>query len=131
MENRQLLLYKSYIRPVMTSASPAWGYFSKANMQRLQAAQNKAFRIIGGHGWYKIIDKMHSDTQIPRLKAYIRVLGLKLYASAKSSRKIYIKNVRSDCQVGGRRVPIPSESCYKSRARSSAPLKNSYPISQN
>ena len=93
----------------MTYASPAWGFISKSHMQRLQVVQNWTLRVIGNHDWYTRIDKMHSDTQIPRLKANIKVLALKLYASAKSSSNRYIKNLGSDCQVGGRRVPKPSD----------------------
>ena len=93
----------------MTYAFPAWGFISKLNMQHLQVVQNRALRIIGSHDWYTIIDKMHSDTQFPRLKAYIKILALKLYASAKSSRNRYIKKLGSDCKVGGRRVSKPSD----------------------
>ena len=46
--NLKLLLYKAYIRPQMTYASPAWAFISKKNSVRLQVVQNRALRIIGG-----------------------------------------------------------------------------------
>ena len=47
--NLKLLLYKAYIRPQMTYASPAWAFISKKNTIRLEVVQNKALRIIGGY----------------------------------------------------------------------------------
>ena len=45
----KLLLYKTYIRPTMTYAAPAWAFITKSSMQRLQAVQNRALRPIGGY----------------------------------------------------------------------------------
>ena len=53
-------------------------------------------------------DQMHSDTKIPRLKAYITILALKLNASAKLSRNHYIKKLGAYCLVNWQRVPKPS-----------------------
>ena len=68
LKAKLLLLYKTYIRPVMTYASPAWAFIPKASMQRLQVVQNMALRLIGGYDWYARINKMHSDLEIPKLK---------------------------------------------------------------
>ena len=61
-------------------------------MQRLQAVQNWALRLIGGYDWYTRIDKKHSDLEIIRLKSFMKHLALKLYASAKFNRYRYIKS---------------------------------------
>ena len=45
----KLLIYKTYIRPTMTYAAPAWGFIPKSCMRRLQAVQNRALRLIVGY----------------------------------------------------------------------------------
>ena len=74
-------------------------------MQRLQVVQNRALKVTVGYDWYTQIDNMHSDTQILRPRAYIKVLALKLYASAKFRQNCHIKKLGADCLVNGRRVP--------------------------
>ena len=58
--NAKLLLYKTYIVPMKTYASPAWAFITKSSMQHLKV-------VIGGYDWYKRIDKMHLDLEIPKL----------------------------------------------------------------
>ena len=53
------------------------------------------------------VDKVHSDTEIPKLKSFMNHLALKLYAFAKSSRNRYVKNLVSDSSVVNRKVPRP------------------------
>ena len=103
----KLLLYKTYIRPVMTYTSPVCAFISKSSLQCLQVVQNRALRLIGGYDWYTRINKMHSDLEIPKLKSFIKRLALKLYGSAKSSRNRYIKKLGTDTSVVNRRVPRP------------------------
>ena len=86
-------LCKTYIRPVMTYASPVWAFIPKTCMQRLQVVQNRTLRLIGGYDWYTRIDRMHSDLEIPKLKSFIKHLALKFYAPAKSSRNRYSKKL--------------------------------------
>ena len=78
----KLQLHKSYIKPVMTYAVPAWGFIFKFKLNRLQTA----LRLIGGYDKYARNEKLHSDNTIPVLKEFINVLALKLYASAQVSR---------------------------------------------
>jgi len=103
----KLLLYKSYIRPVMTYAAPAWAFIPKTKMERLQIVQNRALRLIGGYSRYTRINKMHFDLEIPRLKTYIKSLATKLYASAKYSRNRYIRKLGADSSVYNQRVLRP------------------------
>ena len=57
-----------------------------AALNRLQAVQNRALRLIGSYDWYTRLDKMHLESEIIKLKSFIKHLALKLYASAKLSR---------------------------------------------
>ena len=55
----KLLLYKSYVRPMMTYASPAWAFVHKSNTSRLHVVQNRALRVIGGYDRYTRTDDIH------------------------------------------------------------------------
>ena len=84
----KIITQQSIIRPQMTYVSPAWAFNSKKNSIRLQVVQMRALRIIGGYDRHTRTDKMHFDHKIPKLKSYIKYLALKMYATAKSSRKL-------------------------------------------
>ena len=60
----KLLLYKSYIRPVMTYGAPAWAFIPKTKMERLQIVQNRALRLIGVYSRHTRTEKMHLDLEI-------------------------------------------------------------------
>ena len=87
----KLIMYKTYIRPMMTYATPAWSFISKSSMKRLQAVQNNVFRLIGWYNRYTEIEKMQSDLETIKLKSFMKHLALKLYGSARNSRNKYIK----------------------------------------
>ena len=64
----KLLLYKSYIWPVMTYAATVWAFIPKTMMERLQGVQNMTLRLIGGYFRHMPIEKLHLDLEIPRLR---------------------------------------------------------------
>ena len=101
----KLLICKTYIRPTMAYAAPAWGFISKSCMRRLQAVQNRALRLIGGYDRYTRNDVMHSDLEIVKLKSFMKHLALKLYVSDKRSRNKYICRLGTDTLVDNQRVP--------------------------
>ena len=45
----KFLLYTTYIRPMMTYASPARAFIPKSCLQRLEFVQNRALRLTGGY----------------------------------------------------------------------------------
>ena len=51
------------------------------------------------------MEQLHLDNEIPTLKKYIKVLALKLYASARSSRNWYIQKLGSESLVDNRKSP--------------------------
>ena len=67
------------------------GFIFKSNMYRLQIIQDRALRLVGEYDWYTRMKQLHSDNKILILKEYIKVLALKLYASARFSRNRYIQ----------------------------------------
>ena len=114
----KLLLYKAYIRPMMTYTSSAWAFITKSKLNRLQVVQNRALRIIGGHDRYTHTEKMHFDHKIPMLKSYNKTLAFKLYASAKTSNNRYIRKTGLASKVVDPRVSRPSRSYVSSGVRS-------------
>ena len=81
-QRSKLFLYKSYVRPQMTYASPAYAFITKTQLARLQVVQNMVLRVIGVYDRHTRTDKMHLDFKIPTFKSYIKTLVLKMYASA-------------------------------------------------
>ena len=104
-QKSKLLLYKSYVRPQMTYASPAWAFITKSQYKSLQVVQNRALRIIGGYDIRTRTTKMHFDLEIPKLKRCIKILAL--YASAKPSRNRYVRKLGSASTVLDPRVRRP------------------------
>ena len=72
-QKSKLLLYKSYVRPQMTYASPAWAFIKKSQYKSLQVVENRALRIIGGYDIRTRTTKMHFDLEIPMLKALLKL----------------------------------------------------------
>ena len=52
---------------------------------RLQVVHSRALRLIASYDWYTRIQKMHSDTEILKLKSDIKCFALQLCVSAKLS----------------------------------------------
>ena len=70
LENK-LLLYKTIIKPIWTYGIPLWGTASNFNIDILQRFQNKVLRSITNAPWYVPNTILHTDLQIPTVKAEI------------------------------------------------------------
>ena len=89
----KLLLYKSYIRPILTYGSVIYGSTAKICLQRIQIFQNKqshrftkAFRYIHN-------DVIHSDLHIRKFFDEIRHLVIKFHRCLLLVRNPILKNV--------------------------------------
>lgn len=79
------LLYKSFLRPVVTYASPAWAY-DPTNLKRMQRFQSKMLRIVCDAHWCVRNSVIHRDLDMPTIDEFVRKLALRLYdASAVSN----------------------------------------------
>ena len=74
-------------------------------MLRLKVVQRRLDSLDGTIGIRE--SKMHSDTEIRKLRSFIKRSTLKFYVAAKSSRNCYIKKAGNDSSVVSRRVPRP------------------------
>jgi len=70
LENK-LLIYKTILKPIWTYSIPLWGTASNYNIEILQRFQNKVFRSIVNAPWYVPNTILHTDLQIPTVKAEI------------------------------------------------------------
>jgi hypothetical protein len=68
-------LYKSYIRPILTYASPCWVHTSETNFKKLQRIQNSALRIITKSRMYTPITELHNMCGTETLLNHIQHLN--------------------------------------------------------
>jgi len=70
LENK-LLIYKTILKPIWTYGIPLWGTASNSNIEILQRFQNKVLRSIVNAPRYVPNTILHTDLQIPTVKAEI------------------------------------------------------------
>jgi hypothetical protein len=70
LENK-LLIYKTILKPIWTFGIPLWGTASNSNIEILQRFQNKVLSSIVNAPWYVPNIILHTDLQIPTVKAEI------------------------------------------------------------
>ena len=70
LENK-LLIYRTILKPIWTYGIPLWGTASNSNIEILQPFQNKVLRSIVNAPWYVPNTLLHTDQQIPTVKAEI------------------------------------------------------------
>jgi len=70
LENK-LLIYKTILKPIWTYGIPLWGTTSNSNIEILQRFQNKVVRSIVNAPRYVPNTILHTDLQIPTVKAEI------------------------------------------------------------
>jgi hypothetical protein len=70
LENK-LLIYTTILKPIWTYGIPLWGTASNSNIEILQRFQNKVLRSIVNAPWYVPNTILHTNLQIPTVKAEI------------------------------------------------------------
>lgn len=103
-------VYKAYIRPHLTYATPAWYAFaSRPQRHRLQVAQQKALRIIVSASRYVRNDVIQRDLGIESVESFIEHLAQKLYAKAALSDHHEIRNIAPWHARPPDRRPLPRD----------------------
>jgi len=77
LENR-LLIYKTNLKPIWTYGIPLWGTASNSNIEILRRFQNKVLRSIVNAPWYVPNTVLHTNLQIPTVKAEITNFSTKI-----------------------------------------------------
>lgn len=93
--NNSLTLYKSLIKPILTYACPIWGTTCKTNINKLQAVQNKATRIITKSPWFVRNMDIHNDIGMHLIKTTIADLALNFYNKVPTVPNELINNLAS------------------------------------
>jgi len=70
LENK-LLIYKTILKLIWTYGIPLWSTASNSNIEILQIFQNKVLRSIVNAPWYVPNTILHTDLQMPTVKAEI------------------------------------------------------------
>jgi hypothetical protein len=69
--SNKLLIYKSFLRPVLTYGSVAWSYAANNLIHKLSASQNIVVREITNSPWYLRNGDIHREIHLPTLKNYL------------------------------------------------------------
>lgn len=81
----KLLLYKSYVVPIMTYGSVVWGTMSIHQLRRLQVIQNKVLKYsILNAPYYVRNDRIHNELRIRPVLPAIKRLAYKFYKNIPS-----------------------------------------------
>lgn len=78
----KLIIFNSYIKPILTYGSPAWCFASKSTTSPLQIIQNKTMRQIVNAQWYIRNITIYRDLHQTTIREDIRSLTTKAYKLA-------------------------------------------------
>ncbi|GFU83014.1 RNA-directed DNA polymerase from mobile element jockey [Trichonephila clavipes] len=77
--SNKILLYTAVLRPILSYASPVWGYAANSNIKILEIAENSLIRSIVRPGRYVRNVLVYRDLKIPAFKTCIQNLAKKFY----------------------------------------------------
>jgi len=90
----KLYIFKAYMRPILTYASPAWASnISNSNWSRIEAVQNKTLRQITDLPFFVSNHSIRKSTNIPSIREFINATSTKLQLSISSSHFPHIKSI--------------------------------------
>ena len=68
----KMLVYTSYLRPILTYAWMTWSYAAKSHVKLLIKAQNSTVRQILDIAWYVRNFHIYREIELPRLNNFIQ-----------------------------------------------------------
>jgi hypothetical protein len=89
----KLMLYRSYIRPILTYACPVFANAAKTHLNKLQVLQNKNLRMVLNAPFRTRIKTLHKKTNMPTISEFITKLTEKFYARASGSSNRLVKRL--------------------------------------
>lgn len=92
MKNK-LIIYLTYLRPIITYASPIWASTTKTNLNKLQVLENKTLRMICNAKWYFRNTEIKIALNIPPLNKFIRKISEKFYLDLPNMQNPTIDNL--------------------------------------
>lgn len=90
----KLYIYKTYMRPILTYASPAWiSNISTKSRNKLEATQSIALRKITGLPWYVSNQTIRQSTNIPSISQHMSSASTILAQSISTSTFKHISDI--------------------------------------
>jgi hypothetical protein len=80
----KLLLYKSYIRPLMTYACPIFSNCPKTHFNKLQIWQNKCLRMALSAPYDTRVTELHNKANVPYIRNFVDDLTNRFYEKVKN-----------------------------------------------
>lgn len=77
----KLIIYKAYLRPIITYAIPVWGFLAKTNFDKLEILQSFAVRQIVEARWFFRNKDIYRALNLPTLREFAIKLSQKFYDS--------------------------------------------------
>jgi len=87
----KLLIYVTMIRPLITYASPAWGYIPTTQIDFLQRLQNKLLRMITGAPWFIRNSQIRKDCKISTILEHLKNLSQVFFKKCEIHPNILLK----------------------------------------
>lgn len=89
----KITIYKSYIRPLLTYACPAYAHIAKTHLNKLQVQQNKTLRMTLNAPYRTRISKLHGSACVSLMEEYIGKLTDNFYKRCNYSENPLIKRL--------------------------------------
>ncbi|KAJ2937413.1 hypothetical protein O0L34_g19102 [Tuta absoluta] len=90
----KLKMYKTYIRPRLTYAAPAWyALTSRTQRKKLQIVQNLSLRMVVDAGRYVRNDVIARDLRISSVEEFVRSLARRMYDRADNGPHAHLQNI--------------------------------------
>lgn len=77
--DNKILIYLIYLRPIITYASPVFGYAAKTHIKKLEVLENSTLRTIANANWYMRNDEIRTALGIPNLKTFIKKISTSFF----------------------------------------------------
>ncbi|GFY08640.1 RNA-directed DNA polymerase from mobile element jockey [Trichonephila clavipes] len=91
----KLLLYTAALHPILSYASPVWGYAANANIKLLETAQNSIVRCIVKACIYMKNSNIYKATKIPPVKKHIQDLAKNFFDNLPTINNANISNLEN------------------------------------
>ncbi|KAL1117202.1 hypothetical protein AAG570_004529 [Ranatra chinensis] len=77
-------IYLMLLRPILTYASPVWGYTDRSKINKILVFQNKVLRMVAHAPLATKRTVLHRDLKVPSIKGHIIYLGARFYEKLQS-----------------------------------------------
>lgn len=92
-EKEKIIIVRSYNRPILTYACPAFSRCAKKHLKRLQVVQNKCLRMALNAPFRTYISDLHKKAKLPMIEDLLRKLTKSFYDKAEKSANPLIKRL--------------------------------------